>query len=182
MGSDRSTAARIAALTPLLEALRSFRLGFAGDDAEAARVAVGDLLEYRVIPRLRDREGSLVIAVVGGSGSGKSTLVNSLAHRAVSPAGPLRPTTTAALAWHGERLPEPARALAERIPVTLEDEGRPPPDGLVFVDTPEPSAHADGVPIAASVLEAADVCLFVASPGRYADAAGWELLEQAARR
>jgi energy-coupling factor transporter ATP-binding protein EcfA2 len=182
MVSDRSTAARITALTPLLEALRSFRFHFAGDDADAKRVAAADLLEYRVVPRLRDREGSLVIAVVGQSGSGKSTLVNSLAHRAVSPAGPLRPTTTVAHVWHGERLPETARALADRVPVTLEEEGRPPPDGLVLIDTPEPSAHADGVPIAAAALEVADVCLFVASPGRYADAAGWELLELAARR
>ena len=58
-----------------------------------------------------------------------------------------------------------------------------PPEGLILVDTPPPAvAGDDGRPAAIVVLEAADACVFVASGIRYADAAGWELIDVAARR
>ena len=181
MVSDRTTAARIAALTQLVAALRSFRLRYGDRDVESARAGVADHIEHSIVPRLRDPNGPLVVAVVGQSGSGKSTLINSLAHRSIAAAGPLRPMTRTAVAWVGERSPEPLDRLMERIPVEVRGEGRPPTDGLVFVDTPEPGIAVGGVSIAHSVLDVADVCLLVASADRYADAAGWELIEMAAR-
>jgi energy-coupling factor transporter ATP-binding protein EcfA2 len=170
-----------AALRAVGDALGSFTLRHSG--GEEGRRALRSLVDDYLVPRLRDPEGPLVVAVVGGSGSGKSTLINSLARHRVSAAGPLRPTTLAPVVWSGAGLPS---ALG-RLPGlgtgrSLVSDPTPPP-GLVVVDTPPPSAVGeDGRASAIAVLEAADACVFVASGIRYADAAGWALIELAVRR
>ena len=179
--SDRAAARRVVLLAPLVDALESFRIRFGDPRAEEERDRLVRRLGHAVVPRLRDPDGPLVVALVGQTGSGKSTLLNSLAHRSVSPTGVVRPVTTGAVVWAGSRLPEPVLGLLERVPADLADDGRPPPDGLVVVDTPDP-AIGEGRSIAEAVLDVADVCVFVASAARYADAGAWSLLDVAATR
>ncbi len=171
----------IPALREVADALGSFRLEHSGGDA--GRRAWRALIRDYLVPRLLDPDSALVVAVVGGSGSGKSTLVNSVARRRISPSGPLRPTTTAPLVWSGEGLPPTLGGF----PSLLAGRGLvvdpAPPEGLIIVDTPPPAVlGGDGRPAVISVLEAADACVFVASGIRYADAAGWDLIDLAARR
>ena len=171
----------VPALRGVGEALGSFTLSLSGGDDR--RRALRSLIGEYLVPRLLDPESALVVAVVGGSGSGKSTLLNSLARRRISPSGPLRPTTTAPLVWSAEGLPPTLGGF----PALLAGRGivadPAPPEGLVLVDTPPPSVVGEGGrAVAAAVLEAADACLFVASGIRYADAAGWDLIDLAAGR
>lgn len=138
--------------------------------------------EY-LIPRLSDPDGPVVVAVVGVSGSGKSTLVNSIARRRISAEGTRRPTTTEPVAWTGSGLPPTLDALRRRIPGRMVDTLRPPPEGIVLVDTPPPGVLDDeGESVAGQILAVADACLLVAGSSRYADAAGFELAERARRR
>ena len=171
----------VPALRGVSDALGSFRLEHSGRDA--ARRALRSQIRDYLVPRLLDPDGALVVAVVGGSGSGKSTLLNSLARRRISPSGPLRPTTTAPVVWSGEGLPPTLGGFPSLVAgrgVVADPE---PPDGLILVDTPPPAvAGEEGRPAVLAVLEAADACVFVASGIRYADAAGWDLIDLAARR
>ena len=167
----------VPALRAVDDALGSFTLTHSG--GEGRRREVQALLRGYLLPRLQDRDGTLVVAVVGGSGSGKSTLLNSLAGRRISPSGPLRPTTTTPVVWSAGGLPSILDGRAGRTVVS----DPAPPAGLALVDTPPPSVVDEaGRPVAAAVLEVADACCFVASGIRYADAAGWSLIRLAARR
>ena len=149
------------------------------DQAERHRAeALGRSISGHVIPRLREPDAPLTIAVVGPSGSGKTTLINSLARRTVGPTGLLRPTTTVPVAWVGEMVPPALLALPEP-PTIAPSTGRPPPHGIALVDTPPPGMGSDA---ALRVLEVADACIAVLSATRYADVAGWDLLAAAARR
>ena len=171
----------IPALRGVGEALGSFRLDHSGGDTgrQALRAEIRDYL----VPRLLDPDSALVVAVVGGSGSGKSTLVNSLARRRISSSGPLRPTTVAPLVWSGEGLPPTLGGFPSLVAGRNLVSDPAPPEGLIVVDTPPPAvAGADGRPAVVAVLEAADACIFVATGIRYADAAGWDLIDLAARR
>jgi len=167
------------ALRAVGDALGSFTLAHSG--GEERRRALCSLVGEYLVPRLADPEGPLVVAVVGGSGSGKSTLLNSLARQRISPVGPLRPATLAPLVWSGAGVPRTLSRLGALEEGLVSDPA--PPPGLILVDTPPPSvAGDDGRAVAVSVLEAADACLFVASGIRYADAAGWALIELAVQR
>ncbi len=171
----------IPALRELADALGSFRLEHSGGDAarQAWRARIRDYL----LPRLLDPDSALVVAVVGGSGSGKSTLLNSVARRRISPSGPLRPTTSAPLVWSSEGLPPTLGGFPSLLAGRGLIADPAPPEGLIIVDTPPPAVPGeDGRPAAMAVLEAADACVFVASGIRYADAAGWDFIDLAARR
>ncbi len=171
----------IPALREVADALGSFRLEHSGGDAgrKAWRARIRDYL----VPRLLDPDSALVVAVVGGSGSGKSTLLNSMARRRISPSGPLRPTTTAPLVWSGEGLPPTLGGFPSLLAGRGLVADPAPPEGLIIVDTPPPAVPGeDGRPAAMAVLEAADACVFVSSGIRYGDAAGWDLIDLAARR
>jgi energy-coupling factor transporter ATP-binding protein EcfA2 len=171
----------VPALRNTADALGSFSLDLLGRDTsrQASRSAVRDYL----LPRLVDSEDSLVVAIVGGSGSGKSTLLNSLAQQRLSAAGPIRPTTDDLVVWSGRGLPPTLGGFASLMAGQGLRLDPRPPEGLVLVDTPPPQVvGGDGKPVAESALCVADVCMFVASGIRYADAAGWRLLELAAER
>lgn len=163
----------------------------------ADRTRVLDQLDDYLLPRLRD-PGAPVLVVVGGStGAGKSTVVNSLVGAEVSPSGVLRPTTRWPVLVHhpldvrwfsSDRvLPSLSRATA------APEAGTRPglrlvasealPVGLALLDAPDVDSVEEGNRIlAAQLLGAADVWLFVTTAARYADAVPWELLADAARR
>lgn len=170
-------------LRELASALAGLDLRVAGDSVEERRrraaAACGDYLA----PRLEDPAGMLALVVVGPGGGGKSTLVNSLARRRISETGPVRPTTLEPVAWTDGTMPKTLDVLRSRLPGSIVDSLRPPPDGIVLIDAPPPEVtDAEGRSVAAELLAVADGVVFVAGVSRYADADAFELLRLAADR
>ncbi len=170
-------------LRSLVAALERIDLLAVGEAAEAQRCRAAITAGHYLAPRLSDESDKIVIAVVGPSGGGKSTIVNSIAQRRISDAGPLRPTTSEPVAWTDGMVPATFDGLRSRIPGSLVDSLRPPPEGVVVVDTPPPEVlDSSGVPIVRQILEVADAVVFVAGATRYADADAFALIEMAAQR
>ena len=164
------------------------------DALALARGAVAQLDDY-VLPRLARLDAPLLAVVGGSTGAGESTLVNSLIGRVVSAPGVIRPTTRSPVLVHhpddtpwfstDRILPGLARSTgAAHDPHTLQvvpEETLPP--GLALLDAPDvDSVVAENRALAAQLLAAADLWLFVTSAARYADAVPWEYLRAAAER
>jgi hypothetical protein len=148
-------------------------------DAVAVREWAVRLAGEYLAPRLRAPDAPRVVAVVGVSGVGKSTIVNALARSEVTDAGDLRPTTTEPVAWGDGEFPATLDAARRRLPGWTARGDRPPPKGVVVVDTPPPDVVGpDGSPIAHAILAVADACVLVVSASRYADAGGLDLLDR----
>ena len=169
------------------------------DEARAERRKLLSQIDDYLLPRLRQSGAPILVALVGSTGAGKSTLMNSLVGSQVSNTGTRRPTTNSpVLACH----PADARWFAENVflptlprvrqqglampgrdglLVLAENEGMPP--GVALLDTPDidsvVQAHRE---FAHQFLDASDLWLFMTSASRYADAAVWELLQQARER
>jgi len=186
------------ALTDLRDALASVRLPLplprAAELTGLSRDFSKQLDDY-VLPRLQRIEAPLLAVVGGSTGAGKSTLVNSLIGRVVTKPGVIRPTTRApVLVYH----PDDARWFAdERILPGLirsnasSDDTRslhlvPEPTlprGLAVLDAPDiDSVVVENRRLAAQLLSAADLWLFVTSAARYADAVPWDYLASAVDR
>jgi energy-coupling factor transporter ATP-binding protein EcfA2 len=169
----------------------------AGDAVAARRErnALIQQLEDYAIPRLLQIDAPLLVVVGGSTGAGKSTLVNSLVGRPVTVPGVLRPTTRSPVLvhhpadarWFGQdrllpdlvridHLTDDRRALqlvaAEEIP-----------EGMAIVDAPDvDSVEEENRLLAAQLLSAADLWLFVTSAARYSDQVPWEFLKDAEQR
>jgi len=195
-------------LTALLDAVSVLRDVVAGSRlpldlpsagaASTTRVELLHQLDDYVLPRLRSLDAP-VLAVVGGStGAGKSTLVNSLVGEVVSRPGVLRPTTRSPVLVHNPddaRWFEDDRVLPSLARVTGGGTTADDPSavrlvasaslssGLALLDAPDiDSVVAANRDIAAQLLSAADLWLFVTTAARYADAVPWALLRQASER
>lgn len=151
--------------------------------------------------RLLNWDAPLLVVLGGGTGAGKSTLLNSLAGNEISPAGVLRPTTSAPTllvapadrAWaDGERalpgmrkVPAGQRSSSYQAPrdATYLAESRSLPPGLALLDTPDiDSVERANRALADLMLDAADVWLWCTTPQTYADDASMAYLRRAARR
>ncbi|AVT40104.1 ABC transporter [Plantactinospora sp. BB1] len=152
------------------------------------------LADY-LLPRLARLDAPLLVVVGGSTGAGKSTLVNSLVQARVSSVGVLRPTTRSPVlvcspldsAWfrQGDLLPGLTRTTTPGDqPDTLHLVTAPAlPAGLAFLDAPDIDSVVDANRVlAAQLLAAADLWLFVTTAARYADAVPWELLHTARLR
>ncbi|MFI5936019.1 ABC transporter [Actinoplanes sp. NPDC051494] len=164
---------------------------------EARRVGaslVSQLDDY-LLPRLARLDAPLLVVVGGSTGAGKSTLVNSLVRAPVSTAGVLRPTTRSPVlvshpndsSWFrkGDLLPGLTRTTESSAdPQTLQLVSAPAlGPGLAFLDAPDIDSVVDrNRELAAQLLAAADLWLFVTTAARYADAVPWELLKTARLR
>ncbi|HYI58967.1 MAG TPA: ABC transporter [Microlunatus sp.] len=186
------------ALVALRDALTVVRLPLELPGSAEQRISAADLvkqLDDYVLPRLATIDAPLLAVVGGSTGAGKSTLVNSLVGRRVSAPGVIRPTTRAPVLVHhaadahwftGSRvLPGLARSTGAttdtRSLQLVADDGIPP--GLAILDAPDiDSVVADNRKLAAQLLAAADLWLFVTSAARYADAVPWDFLLSAADR
>ncbi|MFY1674224.1 ABC transporter [Plantactinospora sp. WMMB334] len=159
--------------------------------ASALRAQLADYL----LPRLARLDAPLLVVVGGSTGAGKSTLVNSLVQARVSSVGVLRPTTRSPVlvcspldaAWfrQGELLPNLTRTTTPGDrPDTLHLVTAPAlPAGLAFLDAPDIDSVVEANrTLAAQLLAAADLWLFVTTAARYADAVPWELLHTARLR
>ena len=166
--------------------------------ARTTRARLLDQLDDYVLPRLRSLDAPLLAVVGGSTGAGKSTLVNSLIGTEVTEAGVLRPTTRSPVLIHhpqdarwfaGQRiLPGLARVTGASgdTPSTgavrlVPTEALKP--GLALLDAPDIDSVVEANrQLAAQLLAAADLWLFVTTAARYADAVPWELLREAAER
>ncbi len=145
-----------------------------------------DHLAGHVRVRAASLDAPLLVLILGPTGAGKSTLFNTIAGRAASPTGVLRPTTrTAVVLVHPDDRPALlAGTLAlmepERLHV-VEDATIAP--GLALVDAPDVDSieHANR-DLADRLVEAADLCLFVTTATRYADRVPWTVLERIRER
>lgn len=166
-----------------------------GEARREADTAVDQLDDY-VMPRLRDIDAPVLIVVGGSTGAGKSTLVNSLLGAEVTKPGVLRPTTRSPVLVHH---PDSARWFeGDRILPGLtrvRDASSPSPDHvqlvghpampttLALLDAPDIDSVVDANrAVAAQLLDAADLWLFVTTAARYADAVPWDFLRRAQAR
>ncbi len=165
--------------------------------AAEARAVVAQIDDY-VLPRLAHIDAPLLAVIGGSTGSGKSTLVNALVGSKVSTSGVIRPTTRQPVlvshpsdsAWfHSTRvLPGLAReqgapgANPSATSLRLVSTGSISP-GLALLDAPDFDSIDDrNRALAAQLLAAADLWVFVTTPSRYADQLVWNFLHDAAGR
>ncbi len=196
--SGDGSARMLSTLTGLREALQRARLPLdvpGVEENRARRTEMIDQLEDYVLPRLVQIDAPLLAVVGGSTGAGKSTLVNSLVGQRVSEPGVLRPTTRSPVlvhhpddvGWFDQQriLPELERtSRATGDPGALQLVASPAiPQGLALLDAPDiDSVEERNRSLAAQLLAAADLWLFVTSAARYADQVPWGFLRQAADR
>jgi Dynamin family len=186
------------ALTELRAAVASVSLPLplpgAEEQCRVAQELTRQLDDY-ILPRLTTIDAPLLAVVGGSTGAGKSTLVNSLVGRQVSAPGVIRPTTRAPVLVHHSSdthwftddriLPGLARSTgaakdSRALRLVVEDSI---PSGLALLDAPDiDSVVIENRQLAAQLLAAADLWLFVTSAARYADAVPWGFLRAAADR
>ena len=186
------------ALTELDAAVAQVSLPLPLPGAEQQSQAIQDMIRQLgdyILPRLATIDAPLLAVVGGSTGAGKSTLINSLVGRQVSAPGVIRPTTRAPVLVHHSRdarwftddriLPGLARSTgaakdSRSLQLVVEDSI---PPGLALLDAPDiDSVVVENRQLAAQLLAAADLWLFVTSAARYADAVPWDFLRAAADR
>jgi hypothetical protein len=188
-------------VTRLRASVQAVRLPFdlpdvAGD--RTARTRLLDQLDDYVIPRLTSLDAPLLAVVGGSTGAGKSTLVNSIVGREVTQPGVLRPTTRSPVLIHNPKdvrwfsdqriLPSLARVTGATGDTATPGAVRLVPTdavaaGMALLDAPDiDSVVESNRNLAAQLLAAADLWLFVTTAARYADAVPWGLLREAAER
>ncbi|WP_436701182.1 dynamin family protein [Nocardioides sp. BYT-33-1] len=165
------------------------------DALRVGREHIIEQLEDYIIPRLTELDAPLLVVVGGSTGAGKSTLVNTLVGSRVTVPGLLRPTTRSPVLvhhpedgrWFGadRLLPELARvqqATNDQFAIQLVP-STAVPRGLAVLDAPDvDSVDERNRELAAQLLAAADLWLFVTSAARYSDQVPWEHLKNAVDR
>ncbi|MGA4508399.1 GTPase [Propionibacteriaceae bacterium G1746] len=165
------------------------------DEQQRQARAMREQLDDYVLPRLESIDAPLLCVVGGSTGAGKSTLVNSLLGRRVTQPGVIRPTTRSPVLVHhpdDARWFDDERVLPGLIRATVSSQdarslqlvAEPSlPKGLALIDAPDVDSVVDqNRALAAQLLQAADLWLFVTSAARYADAVPWDYLRRAVER
>lgn len=148
------------------------------EEAIALRERLSTRIATHLLPRV-GIENAPAVAVLGGSaGAGKSTLLNSIVRAEVSEAGVVRPTTrTPVLAHHPSLTHHPLEAISTSV------SHRAIPPTMVLVDAPDLDSLDEGNRrIALTLLDSADLWIFVTSAARYGDQLPWATLISARER
>ena len=198
MPSEHASAALLGALSKLHGEVEQASLLLESPSVAEARQIKADVLDQLsdyVLPRLVQLDAPLLAVVGGSTGAGKSTLVNSIVGERITESGVLRPTTRSPVLVHNPEdahwfqpdriLPEMPRTLTptnDTYALRLAPSKRVP-RGLAILDAPDVDSIDKGNrEIAAQLLAAADLWLFVTSAARYADQVPWDYLRAAAER
>ncbi|WP_420111867.1 dynamin family protein, partial [Pseudactinotalea sp.] len=183
----------------------SYPLEVAGaEHARATRHALLDQLDDYIVPRYERLDAPLLAVVGGSTGAGKSTLVNALVGDIVTRPGALRPTTRdpvlihhpADERWFADLRILPSLPRVQGDGTASSSEGEPTAEsalrlvahegvrqGLGLLDAPDVDSVVDSNrQLAAQLLAAADLWIFVTTANRYADAVPWSLLRGASER
>lgn len=193
MPSTHAPVELLAALGRLREQVDQAALAMDTPGVEAHRAQRARMLDQLVdyiLPRLVQLDAPMLAVVGGSTGAGKSTLVNTLVGERVSESGVLRPTTRSPVLihhpddaeWFGpdRLLPELPRDGTYGLRVVA---NAGVPAGLALLDAPDIDSIDDrNRALAAQLLDAADLWLFVTSAARYADSVPWEYLNAAVER
>ncbi|HSK06371.1 MAG TPA: GTPase [Acidimicrobiia bacterium] len=135
-----------------------------------------------LIPRIGDPTAPLIVVFAGPTGAGKSTLLNSVVGSERSAAGPIRPTTKDPLVLSSESRADRYRQIGGvACDVTT---GRAPIlEELILVDTPDiDSTSTEHRAMAETMIDNADIVVYVSSALRYSDQVPWEVLRRAHSR
>lgn len=186
-------------LSDIAQRVSEARFPLQTEDSERGRALhsalTSELGDY-LLPRINRARTPFLIAVGGSTGAGKSTLVNSLVGRTVSPSGVRRPTTANPVVVHNPadaKYFESEHFLADLPRGTAADASGAPAVVLVADDSIEPGTAVLDCPdidslvdanrhLARRILMSADLWIFVTTANRYADAAPWTVLKDAAAR
>jgi hypothetical protein len=153
-----------------------------GDRLAARRDWVVRTIRGYIVPRLDDPARPMLVVFAGPTGAGKSTLLNSVAGGEHSVAGTLRPTTRSPLVLtsqaHADRY---SSVGGVRCQVVV---GRAPIlDEITLIDTPDiDSTSVAHRARAETMIDNADIVIYVTSAARYADLVPWEVLRRALSR
>ena len=165
---------------------RRLALGPRSEPAATRARQLVDHVRGHVRIRANSLDAPLVVLLVGPTGAGKSTIFNTIAGRAASPTGVLRPTTrTAVVLAHPTDRAALREGALEGLSVAsvrfVTDNDITP--GLALIDTPDVDSveHANRL-LADRLVEAADMAVFVTTATRYADRVPWSVLERVRER
>src|SRR3954453_4025191 len=156
------------------------------ESARSRAIQLRDHVGGHLRPRAASLDAPLVVLLLGPTGAGKSTIFNTIAGRAASATGVLRPTTRVGVVpVH----PDDREALVQgAFGAVPSEQLRFVEDptverGLAVVDAPDIDSleHANRV-LADRLVEAADLCCFVTTATRYADRVPWAVLSRVEER
>ena len=171
-------------LTRLAASLEALDLRGSGAVAglAATRDRLVSVIRSYLIPRIENPDEPLLVVVAGPTGSGKSTLVNTLAGLNLSLTGPTRPTTMVPMVLTRAARHEAGMSVGG-VECVVRTGLAPILEHMSLIDTPDiDSTSVEHRVVAETLIDHADIVLFVTSALRYADDVPWEVLRRALSR
>lgn len=158
----------------------SFPLDVPGvDGLRSMRDSLRTQLSARLLPHLIKESVPALVVFGGSSGAGKSTLVNSILGQEVTSASVLRPTTrTPVLIYHpDDDLAMNDHALTKIAKVVVSEKC---PPGAALIDAPDlDSIDEQNRALSSTLMNSADLWVFVTTAARYGDHVAWSALTEA---